>query len=341
MPEQRSEHRRRIPREQPSDRKLDHLLDLLVENATVVLSGTKLAAELRISVSTLWEWIERLRSLGISIRGVRGSGYRLVRIPDVPTPRTIRRQLPSALFTSHIHHFYSTGSTMNEAARLAAAGTSEGTLVVAEQQSAGRGRLGHHWESDAASGLYFTLILRPAIRPAAAPVLTLLAGVAVAEAIGETTGLAVDIRWPNDVLIDGGKCAGILVEMTAEPERVAHILMGVGINVHQRRFPAGMETEPTSLRLKARRSHSRIEVLVSVLKRLEHYYNLFCQQGPAVILDRFTAISSYATGRKVRVTDGARILTGTTAGLTPEGILLVRRDSGEMERVLSGHVRSL
>jgi BirA family biotin operon repressor/biotin-[acetyl-CoA-carboxylase] ligase len=340
MPEQRSEHRRR-PQKHSSDRKLDHLLDLLVENATVVLSGTKLASELHISVSTLWEWIKRLRSLGISIRGVRGSGYRLLRIPDVPTPRSIHQQLPSSLFTSHIHHFYSTSSTMNEAARLAAADASEGTLIVAEQQSAGRGRLGHHWESEAASGLYFTLILRPAIRPAAAPVLTLLAGVAVAEAIWETTRLAVDIRWPNDILIDDEKCAGILVEMTAEPERVAHILVGVGINVHQRKFPAGMETEPTSLRLKARRSHSRIKVLVSVLKRLEHYYNLFCQQGPAVILSRFTSISSYATDRKVRVTDGATMLTGTTAGLTPEGILLVRRDSGEMERVLSGHVRPL
>jgi len=325
--------------ERQTDRQMDRLIDLLAENATVVLSGTKIANELRVPHSTLGEWMERLRSLGVQVRGFPGSGYQLVRVPDIPTAPAIHRQLGASRFGGKIHHFYSIDSTMNEAARLAVAGVPEGTLVVAEEQTAGRGRLGRHWHSERASGLYFTLILRPPLSPAQAPVLTLLAGVALAEAIQEISQLAVDLRWPNDILIHEKKCAGILVEMTAEPLRVEHVLVGVGINANHQRIPAQLGADATSLALEAGRSFSRLELLISVLKRLEHYYNRFLEHGPAPVIERFEQISSYARGKPVRVTDTASPLTGVTAGLTPEGILLIRRDDGQIERVLAGHVR--
>jgi BirA family biotin operon repressor/biotin-[acetyl-CoA-carboxylase] ligase len=329
--------------EQP-DRQLDRLVDLLVENATVVLSGTKIAAQLRIPHSTLGEWMERLRGLGVQVRGFPGSGYQLVKVPDILTPHAIRQQLSSGNFGCRIHHFYSTDSTMNEAGRLAGrvpgGGAPEGTLVVAEEQTAGRGRFGRHWVSQRSAGLYFTLILRPTLAPSAAPVLTLTAGVASAEAIEETTQLATDLRWPNDVLVNEKKCAGILVEMNAEPLRIAHMLVGIGINVNQQRIPQELAVEATSLSLEAGRSFSRLELLISVLKRLEHYYNRLLERGPKEILARFEAMSTYARGKRVAVTDGPSVVTGVTEGLTPEGILLVRSDDGRTEKILAGQVRS-
>ena len=216
----------------PADRRLDELVDLLIKNATVVVSGTKMASQLHVAPSTLWECMERLRSLGVEIRGLPGTGYQLEKVPDVLTVQAVRRSLHHGRFGCRVVHSYRTDSTMNEAQRLAAESAPHGTLVIAEEQTAGRGRFGRQWFSERGAGLYFTLLLRPALTPAAAPILTLLAGIAIAETIREICQLSVDQRWPNDVLVREKKCAGILVEMTAEPERIAHVLMGVGINVN-------------------------------------------------------------------------------------------------------------
>ena len=326
------------------DQHLDRLVDLLVENATVVLSGTKLASQLRVAHSTLWELMERLREMGAEIRGLPGTGYQLVKVPDVLTPRMIRRSLPAGEFGGRIHHHYQVDSTMSEAARLASAKAPHGTLVVAEEQTAGRGRFGRTWFSPRGTGLYFTVILRPKLSPAAAPILTLLAGVSVAEVVSELASLPLDIRWtdirwPNDVLIGGKKCAGILVEMTAQPERVEHAQIGIGVNVNQAEIPAELAAEATSLRIEADRSFSRLEILVSIVKRLEHYYHRLEERGAGAIVQRFGEISSYARGKRVRVTDGARVLVGETVGLSPEGMLLVRGDDGQTESVLGGLVR--
>ena len=326
--------------ERQQDRQLDRLVDLLVENATVVLSGTKIASELRVPHSTLGEWMERLRQLGVEVRGFPGSGYQLVRLPDIPTPRAIRNQLAGSRFGARIHHFYSIDSTMSEASRLAAKGAPEGTLIVAEEQTSGRGRFGRHWHSERATGLYCTLVLRPSVPPAVAPVLTLVVGVALAEAIQDVSQIAVDLRWPNDAMIHEKKCAGILIEMTAEPLRVSHLLVGIGINVNTRQIPAELAEEATSLLLQAGHAVSRLELLISVLKRLEHYYNRFLEHGAADLIKRFEEISSYARGRRVRVADGANVVSGVTEGLTPEGILLIRREDGRIEKVLAGQVRA-
>ncbi|MBI4459060.1 MAG: biotin--[acetyl-CoA-carboxylase] ligase [Acidobacteria bacterium] len=325
--------------ERPLDRNLDRLIDLLMENATVVLSGTRIASQLRVPQSTLWEWMERLREAGAEVRGLPGSGYQLVKVPDILTSATLRRNLHDGKFGCHVHHFYKIDSTMNEAGRLAAGGAPHGTLVLAEEQTAGRGRFGRTWFSERSAGIYLTLILRPELSPSAAPILTLLAGVALAEVLQESSGLPMDLRWPNDVLTNGKKCAGILVEMTAEPERIAYVLVGIGVNVNHERIPEDLAAEATSLRLEAGHTFSRLEILILGVKRLEHYYNRLLEEGAGAIVERFSQISSYACGKRVRVSDGAQTLTGVTAGLTPEGILLVRRHDGRTEKVLSGHVR--
>ena len=339
--------------ERQTDQQLDRLAELLMENATVVMSGTKIASQLRLPRSTLWEWIERLREWGVEVRGLPGTGYQLVRVPDLLTPKMIRQSLHAGAFGCRIHHYYEADSTMNEAARLAAAKAPHGTLVVAEEQTAGRGRFGRTWFSPRGTGLYFTLILRPKLAPAAAPILTLLAGIAVAEALAELTGRPTDVRWPNDVLLRGKKCAGILVEMTAQPERVEHAQVGVGVNVNQTEIPSELAAEATSLRLETGRTVSRLEILAAILKRMERHYHELEERGPGAIVERFSEVSSYACGKRVRVTDpstalgtggtsragNARVLIGETVGLSPEGMLLVRRDDGQTEAVLSGLVR--
>jgi BirA family transcriptional regulator, biotin operon repressor / biotin---[acetyl-CoA-carboxylase] ligase len=331
-----------------SDRRLDELIDLLTENATVVMSGTKIASELQVPHSTCWELIERLREWGADVRGLPGTGYQLVRVPDVLTPKMIRQRLRTDSFGCRIQHYYEIDSTMSEAARLAAAKAPHGTLVVAEEQTSGRGRFGRSWFSPRGTGLYFTLILRPKLVPAATPVLTLLAGIAVSEAIHDTIDdvigdlvedVPIDIRWPNDVMIRGKKCAGILVEMTAQPERVEHAQIGVGVNVNQTAFPADIASEATSLRREAGRTFSRVEVLAAIMSRMELRYDQLLRDGAAAVVRRFGEISSYAHGKRVRVTDGPHVLTGETVGLSPEGMLLVRRDDGHTESILSGLVR--
>jgi len=262
-----------------------------------------------------------------------------MKVPDLLTPHAIERRLHHGEFGCRIHHFDTLDSTMNEAARLASAGAPHGTLVVAEEQTAGRGRMGHAWVSEKSVGLYFTLVLRPALSPAAAPILTLLCGVALAEVLGEISLVSLDLRWPNDVLCREKKCAGILVEMSAEPERISHVLAGIGVNVNHTQIPAEIAAEATSLRLEAGRRFSRLPMLASSLARLERYYQRLLSEGPSVIVERFTEISSYARGKRVKVIDSPDGVCGVTAGLTPEGILLVRRDDGRTERVLSGHVR--
>src|SRR5262249_35793329 len=147
--------------ERRTDRNLDRLVDLLAEHATVVLSGTKLAGQLRIPASTLWDWVQRLRGMGVEVRGLSGTGYQLLKLPDIITAQALRRNLHGGHFGSHIHHLYTTDSTMNDAGRLAAEGAPHGAIVIAEEQTAGRGRLGHQWLSERSVGLYFTLIVRP------------------------------------------------------------------------------------------------------------------------------------------------------------------------------------
>jgi len=322
------------------DWNLDRLVNILVENGTVVLSGTKIAAQLRVPPSTLWAWVQRLRKMNVEVRGLLGSGYQLVKLPDILTAQAIRQTLHPGKFGCRIHHFYKVESTMNEAARLAAGEAPHGTLVVAEEQTAGRGRLGRSWYSERSVGIYFTLILRPPLAPAAAPILTLMAGVALAEVFRAISRLPTDLRWPNDVLMGGKKCAGILVEMKAEPERIEYVLVGIGMNVNHERIPKELAPEATSLRLEAGRSFSRLELLVTVMNRMEYYYHRLLEKGAAAIVERFSEVSSYARGKRVRVSDAAQTLIGVTAGLTPEGLLLVRREDGRIEKVLSGLVRA-
>jgi BirA family biotin operon repressor/biotin-[acetyl-CoA-carboxylase] ligase len=232
-----------------------------------------------------------------------------------------------------------TDTTMREAAEWAQRSAPEGTLILAEEQTAGRGRLGRTWISQRGQGIYGSLILRPQMPPAQATVLTLVAGLGVARGIGEAAGRQCDIRWPNDVLLNEKKCCGVLVELFAEQDRVEYAIAGFGINVNQESMPPDLAATATSLRIETGCEFVRDAVLDAVLKHTERYYDMFLQRGKAAILEAFCRASTYVRGRRVIVETGDRTLAGTTAGLDSAGLLLLETGPGRVEPVLAGSVR--
>ncbi len=321
-----------------TDRRIDALLTLLADNTMIVISGTKIAREIGVTRSTVWRWTQKLRALGVKVQGHPRTGYRIEKVPDVLAPNLLRRRLYSTQFGKRIYHFFKIDSTNNVALRLGHEGEPHGAVIIAEEQTAGRGRAGRSWHSEKTNGIYLTVLLRPPIAPFAAPVITLLAGLAAREAIVEQTGLRPDLRWPNDLLLNGKKFCGILTEMHAEPDRVHFVIVGIGINVNHARMPEELAPIATSLRIETGRSHARLELVVGLLRWLDRYYNQFLAEGAGPILTRFSEVSSYARGKRVRISTATESYMGTTAGLEPNGLLRVQRDDGRTEVVISGDV---
>src|SRR5258708_2797936 len=207
------------PRSLPgtTDRRIAALVTLLADNAMIVISGAKIAKEIGVSRSTVWRWVERLRGLGVKVKGHKSSGYVIEKVPDVLAPNLLRRLLRGSVFEKHIYHFFKADSTNHVALQLGHEGEPHGTVVVAEEQTAGRGRSGNVWMSERGSGIYVTVLLRPEISPSDAPLLTLLAGLAARDAIAEQTGLTPDLKWPNDLMLAGKKIGGILTAVPPQP----------------------------------------------------------------------------------------------------------------------------
>jgi len=322
-----------------TDRRIDALLALLADNALMVISGAKIAKEIGVTRSTVWRWVEKLRSLGVRVKGHPRSGYQVERLPDVLVPQLLRRRLQGTPFAKRIHHFFRTDSTNTQAMRLGHEEEPHGAVIVAEEQTAGRGRAGRSWHSEKSSGIYLSVLLRPPISPMQAPLLTLLAGLAARDAVLEQTGMSADVRWPNDLLLNRKKFCGILTEMHAEPDRVRFVIVGIGMNVNQARMPEELAAMATSLRMETGRQHSRLDLTVKLLHQLDRYYNELMREGAAPLLKRFAEVSSYAQGKRVSITTPTETFTGVTAGLEPNGLLRVVRDAGgSAEVVISGDV---
>jgi BirA family transcriptional regulator, biotin operon repressor / biotin---[acetyl-CoA-carboxylase] ligase len=225
------------------------------------------------------------------------------------------------------------GSTMTEASALASSGAPHGTVVLADEQTAGMGRLGRSWVSEADAGIYCSILLRLNLEPGNLPIASLVLGLATAEAIQKSTQLVCDLRWPNDALVNERKVAGILTHLT---ERC--IIAGIGINVNQTAFPEGLRTPPSSLRIESGgREQSRESIIIDLLQAVDTFCSMLDSAGPESILRAFTLASSYALDRRVVIEDTGE--KGTTAGLDKNGFLLVNLDRGKLERVAAGGVR--
>jgi BirA family biotin operon repressor/biotin-[acetyl-CoA-carboxylase] ligase len=234
-----------------------------------------------------------------------------------------------------VEWFESIDSTMIEAAKLAREGCASGTIVGADRQTAGVGRQGRVWHSEDGQGLYVSMTLRPALSQVRLPLAMLALGLAARNAIAATSGLIPDLRWPNDVLLDGKKCAGILASLDA-----GAIIAGIGINVTQSHFPPDISGLATSIRLSGG-SAGREDLLVALAESVDECFERLDLQGQDAILADFAAASSYVRGRRVRVEQGNGTIEGVTCGLDPTGFLRLRQDNGTVTKILAGGVRPI
>jgi BirA family biotin operon repressor/biotin-[acetyl-CoA-carboxylase] ligase len=315
---------------------MERVVRVLADHATVVVSGTKVAQELGTSRGEVWRLVQHLRALGVAIEGHPATGYQLAAVPDLLLPAVLAPLIRGTLFSRSLRHFFKIDSTNVAAMAAAQDGAPEGTVFVAEEQTAGRGRGGHTWHSAPSTGVYVSAILRPQMPPADALLLSLATGLGVADAVAEVTGCRPDLRWPNDVLVGDKKFCGILTEMQAEPTRVRHVVVGVGINVNHDTLPADIAPIATSLRVETGRSWSRVALTAAVLRALDREYRQLRDRGS--IIRRFEQASSFARDKLVLVEEEGGY-EGTTAGMDEHGFLRVQTASG-MKTVLSGGVRA-
>ena len=329
------------PHEQATDVRLGRIVRLLMEHATVVVSGTKIAQEISSNRSEVWRLIQQLRGLGVDVAGHPATGYQLKSVPDLLLPEILGPLIRGTIFEAQIHHFYKIGSTNTAAMAAAAEGAPEGSVFLAEEQTAGRGRGVNTWNSSRSTGIYCSVILRPALPPSEVLVMALAGGLAVRSAIEQIDSrVGPDLKWPNDVLIAGKKVCGILTEMNAEATRVRHVVMGIGINVNHASFPKELENEAVSLRMVTGSEWSRVELAAALLKSLDREYRQLIEQKDASqsIFRRFAEHSSWIHGKPVRIEENGSKIEGVTEGLDDRGFLQVRTSQG-VQTILSGTVR--
>ena len=322
-----------------------HVLEALRRAGATALSGATLSSQLGVTRAQVWKHVETLRGLGYGIEGEPGGGYRLSAAPD----RLYAEEIEPRLHTRWLAHRYvwldETDSTNRVAADLAREGAAHGTTVVAEGQKAGRGRLGRRFFSPPYLNLYTSIVLRPRLDTARAPTTILAAAVAVAETVAAFVADpgAVAIKWPNDVLLGGLKTSGILMEMGAEATRVAHLVLGIGVNLNVERaaFPDEFRALATSLATHRGAPVERPAFAAHLYDTLETVLDLHAQDGFDAVRPRFEA-RFRMRGQRVRVLDAgspaSAALEGVAAGIDADGALLLRRDDGATERVVAGDV---
>lgn len=318
----------------------DKILKLLRFSKTGFVSGEELATKMGISRTMVWKHIKSLEREGFGIEAVPSQGYRITSAPDLLRLPDIKHGLKTKVIGRDIHLFPEVASTNTIATEMALKGAPEGTVVIAEAQTAGKGRLGRKWISPKGN-LYLSVILRPRIPTHKAPLITLTGAVAVASAIRKACELPAAIKWPNDILISGKKVSGLLTEMSAEPDRVKHIVLGIGVDVNMGpgELPADIRPFATSLAAEAGRRINRTSLLQQLLRELEHWYRAFLKND-ADVLKEWESLN-LTTGSRVGVSGAGETLEGLAQAIDNEGRLIIRLDDGSMRTVAAGDVTIL
>jgi len=315
------------------------ILTALRANADGV-SGAEIAEQLGITRAAIWGHIEELRRLGYDIEAGPHFGYRLVSAPDTLHADDLLARLGKTKVVGRdIRVFEQTTSTNDVMEKLARDEVKEGIVVFAESQTKGRGRLGRTWLSPARKGLWFSVLLRPDLRPPETTQLTVASAAALRRAIQSETGLAPEIKWPNDILVRGKKVAGILTELSAELDRVKHVILGIGVDVNlsAQEFPAELRNAATSLKIEAGRTIGRPELATAILRELDHDYARICGNQFAAVADEWEAHCT-TIGRAVTIQVGDRKIRGCAESLGEDGALRLRTEHGHLERITGGDV---
>lgn len=316
----------------------EKILSLLKKHYPDYVSGEEVSKMLGISRTAVWKHMKNLKEKGYEIESYPKIGYRLVETPDKLYKHELLGLLNASILGKDIEYREVTGSTNELAKELAEKGAVEGTIVIAEKQTAGKGRMGRSWYSPDGKGLWFTLILRPMISPADAPKLTLVSAVAVAKTLRDL-GIPAGIKWPNDILVDERKIAGILTEMNAEIDKVNYVVVGIGMNVDlsSEALPDDLDSIATSLEQHLQHPHSRLEVLATLINNYDLLYKEFINGQFPRILAAWKEMS-VTINRSVRITSFNNVEEGIAFDVDEEGVLLLLKDDGSLKRVLSGDV---
>ncbi|MGI6065063.1 MAG: biotin--[acetyl-CoA-carboxylase] ligase [Bacillota bacterium] len=309
----------------------------LLKQSSGYLSGEEISSLLGVSRTAVWKHIKTLKAEGYKIDSQTKTGYRLIQVPDCLYPAEVREFLSTRILGGEIFYLPSVSSTNREAREKAENGAQDGAVVLAESQTAGRGRLGREWYSPAQTGLWMSVILRPKIVPADAPKLTLITATAVAEAIIMETGLNPGIKWPNDILLNRKKVCGILTEMKADMDRVHYVVVGMGLNISQEIFPEDIREIATSLTLEAEKKFNRAKIAGAVLNSLEKYYFKWINDGFSAIRNEWKR-HSVNLGQKVTVNTLGEVVEGIAEDIDENGLLVVRKIGGSIKKITAGDV---
>jgi BirA family biotin operon repressor/biotin-[acetyl-CoA-carboxylase] ligase len=302
------------------------------------ISPSALATHAGISSTVLAQHITELRALGYDIESTPHLGYRLHGSPDLLHADDLRSRLPTNRIVGRdIQVFQQTSSTNDVAEKMARDGVAEGVVIFAETQTKGRGRLGRKWLSPTGQGLWFSVLLRPTLPPAAITQLTIATATAVARAIRLETGLAPQIKWPNDILLRGKKVVGILTELSAELDRVRYVIIGIGVDVNVMEFPEELRDVATSLAAESGKTFIRAEIAASILSELDTDYGRLARGEFATLAEEWEQ-QCITLGRRVVIHIGDRTLSGRAESLDNDGALLLRSDYGHLERIIGGDV---
>ena len=316
--------------------KVDRLVNVLLSHRGIFLNQEKFLKKLEISSKGLLRLFSQVRQEGLCLEEVTGRGWRLKRLPDWLLGSMVQPHLRSTYFGQRIHHYFRVGSTNEIAHQLALEGVPEGTVVVAEEQIHGRGRLGRSWLSQKGRDIILSLVLRPSLSPCEVSCLNLVVGLAASKAIRAVSGLATDLKWPNDVLVRKKKCCGILTEMNAQSDHIDYLIVGLGINVNGISVPKVIADKASTLRRESGRLLPRNILVAEFLYYLESLYLNFLRNGMQALLDDWIENSSYATGKQVKIQQLGRCVQGITMGLNRQGVLFIRRVDGQIEKVMTG-----
>lgn len=311
----------------------------LLKNAVGYLSSEEMARRLNVSCAVVCEHIQELEAAGYQIEKDLHRGYRLLKAAKDLLPDEVKYRLQTKWLGHELRYYMSVDSTNQLAKQLYNEGMPDGSVVISEEQTGGKGRLSRGWFSPKEKGLWFSVLLKPPFLPQEAPKCTLLAAVAIARAIEKTTGIRCGIKWPNDILYDGRKLVGILTEMSAALEGIHYIVIGMGINVNLDKcdYPEELRDIAVSLKMIRGAAIERSELLVEVIRELEGLYEAVCQNGFAAVLEAWRSYS-VTLGQEVRVIGIEETFTGLAVDIDESGALLIERSDGEIEKVLAGDV---
>ncbi|MBO4375019.1 MAG: biotin--[acetyl-CoA-carboxylase] ligase [Lachnospiraceae bacterium] len=312
------------------------LTDLLSKNEFV--SGQQIADTLGVSRNAVWKAVEKIRREGFDIEAVTGRGYRLKSNEDAFGEISIQSFLKTKWLGRDLTFFEETGSTNDEIKRKAEQGAAQGLVAVADRQTKGKGRRGRTWETPGGENIAMSCLLRPSFSPDIAPMLTMVMAISALQGIEEITGLEPFIKWPNDIVINGKKCVGILTEMSAEPDYIHYVVTGTGVNVNTESFPDEIREMATSLYLEGGRKYSRSKLTAAIINAFEKNYELFEERGDLGAFSKLYNSRCVNAGKRVCVMDPKGSFEGLAKGIDDRGELLVTKDDGEETAVYAGEV---